>query len=142
MRARRCTRSQPPSSARIATRPPWNSPLTSRRRAPPKPSAREATGCCSGPADRRRLPRRPCEKLACLLRVDAKEQTPLAARADGHVAVDEEREAAEHPLLGDALLRRQDRTGGRPGPRRTPSGNYGASALPVVASPALTRDRR
>jgi hypothetical protein len=37
-------------------------------------------------------------------RVDAHEDPALAARGDGHVAVHEEREAAEHRLLGHAGL--------------------------------------
>src|SRR5690242_17454397 len=47
-------------------------------------------------------------QLVGLCRVHAQKQAALAARAHGHVAVDEEREAAEHLLLGHALLVRHE----------------------------------
>ena len=42
-----------------------------------------------------------------LSRVDAQQQAALAARGDGHVAVDQEREPTEHLLLGQARLLRE-----------------------------------
>jgi cytochrome P450 len=39
-----------------------------------------------------------------LRRIDAREQSPGAARGHRHLAVDQEREPAEHALLGDAAL--------------------------------------
>ena len=41
--------------------------------------------------------------LVCL-GVDAQHQAALAARRDRHVAADQERQPAEHPLLGDVRL--------------------------------------
>ena len=44
------------------------------------------------------------QELGGVGRVDAEHQPALTARGDRHVAVDQEREAAEHPHLGDAPL--------------------------------------
>jgi hypothetical protein len=40
--------------------------------------------------------------------VDAQHQAALAARGHRHVAVDQERQAAEHALLDDAVLRQDE----------------------------------
>ena len=46
---------------------------------------------------------RPGHELLRCLGIDADEDAALPARRDRHVAADEEREAAEHLLLGDVL---------------------------------------
>jgi hypothetical protein len=50
------------------------------------------------------LGRRRLHELVRLGRVDPSEEAALPARSDGHIAVDQEGEAAEHRLLLDALL--------------------------------------
>ena len=87
-----------------------------RRRRPP--SAQVVVGAERGGVDAQpavHLPaahlepahvRPPDQGLLGLRRVDAQQHPALAARADRHVAVDQERQPAEHPLLGQAVLAR------------------------------------
>jgi hypothetical protein len=67
-------------------------------RAKPQPAAHRAT------AHDHLLGRRRLDELRGLGRVDADQDPALAARGDGHVAVHEERKAAEHLPLGHATL--------------------------------------
>ena len=53
---------------------------------------------------RRRDPARGREELLGLRGIDAHQHAALPARRHRHVAADEEREPAEHPLLGDAVF--------------------------------------
>jgi hypothetical protein len=53
---------------------------------------------------------RSARQLSRLARLHAHQESALATRAHCHVAVDEERETAEHPLLGQAALGREEIT--------------------------------
>jgi hypothetical protein len=46
----------------------------------------------------------PGNQVIGLCRIDAEQQPTLAARADGHIAADQERQATEHAFLRDARL--------------------------------------
>ena len=79
------------------------------------------------------------------LGIDANENAALAARGDGHVAADEEREAAEHLLLCQSGRRRPARGCGRRVPRRTPRRrSYGTPHVPVPDTKvhSMRRSRR
>ena len=86
-----------------------------RRRRRSSPTSRAGASCArarrrpaASPASRGRASRtaaRPSSRRARRTRPDRPDEHPaLAARGDRHVAADEEREAAEHLLLGEARL--------------------------------------